>query len=44
MVKVYYHIEEPGRQELETLANAFYSILNYQREEDSEENKIRRVK
>lgn len=44
MERVYYHIEEPGRQELETLVNAFYSILNHKREEDSEENKIRRVK
>ena len=46
MERVYYHIEESGRQELEFLINVFNSIMNYRKDEDKnvDSNNIRRVK
>lgn len=46
MERVYYHINEPGRQELEFLINVFNSIMNYRKaeDEDIERNNIRRAK
>ena len=46
MERVYYHINESGRQELEFLMNVFNSIMNYRKaeDEDIEKNNIRRAK